>query len=139
MSDFKVFFDTSPFIYLVENHPVYYPKVFDFIKKTYLQDFKFFSSVLTYYEFCVKPLKLGRNDLIFLFEGFISDLDFKILDITFDVSKIALNLKSKYLFLKPLDVMQLATAIEANCSFFLTNDKKLTVIKEIQILCVDEF
>lgn len=51
----KTFFDTAPFIYLLENHPDFYQKVADFITKSVADKVQFETSVLTFTEFCVKP------------------------------------------------------------------------------------
>ena len=48
----KIFFDTSPFIYLVENHPKYSQPVTDFIvDQVYLNESLFFTSTRAKYDF----------------------------------------------------------------------------------------
>jgi len=48
-------------------------------------------------------------------------------------------LRGKYPHLKTVDVIQIATALDAEAEAFLTNDKRLSVIKEIKILVLKDY
>jgi predicted nucleic acid-binding protein len=52
------------------------------------------------------------------------------------IAEQAARLRASYNLRTP-DAIQLATAIEAGASTFLTNDQRLTSIMEIQILVLD--
>ena len=47
----KIFFDTAPFIYLIENHYEFYSKVANLIAEAVEENSDFYTSVLTYTEF----------------------------------------------------------------------------------------
>lgn len=134
----KTFFDTAPFIYLLENHPDFYQKVADFITKSVADKVQFETSVLTFTEFCVKPEQMDRQDLIQDFEMFLQTLDFNLATISLSIAKTAYKLRAKYSFLKGMDSLQVATAMELGCDSFFTNDKKLARVKEISVVVVSE-
>ena len=58
----KIFFDTAPLIYLIENNPNFYQKVDDLIFELVKDNAAFHTSVLTQTEFSVQPLKTQRFD-----------------------------------------------------------------------------
>lgn len=67
----KIFIDTAPFIYLIEEHPEFAEKV----KKYFIDRFKsgdeFLTSVVTISEFSVKPNRDKRLELIVQLQHFI--------------------------------------------------------------------
>ena len=132
-----IFFDTSPLIYLIENHPVCYDKVADFIALNTNFDTRFCTSVITFMEFSVKPIQEKRYDVIDELKTLLKELDFKTHEINMEISSLAAKLRADYLFLKSMDALQLATAIFTGCSIFITNDKKLKNINEIKICIVE--
>ena len=60
----KVFFDTAPFIYLIEKNPSYHRQVIDFVIRAAKLDLLFVTSVISYLEFSVKPERENRQDLV---------------------------------------------------------------------------
>ena len=126
----KVFFDTAPFIYLIENNPTFYQTVDDLIFELVKNNVVFHTSVLTQTEFSVQPMKLHRFDLITDYETLLSEMAFEVHPISLSIAKRAAELRSKYVSLKTLDALQLATALEAACNQFITNDKGLKKVDE---------
>ena len=57
----RIFLDTNPIIYLVENQQPYADKVLDFIVKGLDEKSEFYTSTITDSEFLVKPY--SKNDL----------------------------------------------------------------------------
>jgi len=68
------------------------------------------------------------------FKDLLNVIKFSVENITYPVAEIAYKLRAKYIFLKTPDALQLATAIHHNCNKFLTNDKKLKNVSEIEIV-----
>jgi predicted nucleic acid-binding protein len=134
----KIFFDTAPFIYLIENHTDFYQKVADFLMDAVAHNCELSTSVLTYAEFSVKPFQLNRLDLITDFEDLLESLDFTILNVDMKSATIAYKLRAKYKSLKGIDALQISIAIATECHEFLTNDKRLQGVKEIKVVVVDD-
>ncbi len=129
----KIFVDTAPFIYLIEENPEYVYQVQDFFRTTSANNDILITSVITLSEFGVGPEKMGLPDVISKFENFLTKLDIQILDIDKEIAVKSYQLRAKYTFLKGMDALQIATAIVNGCQEFLTNDKKLVSIEGIKI------
>jgi predicted nucleic acid-binding protein len=134
-----IFIDTSPFIYLVENNPHYYSRVSDFLVEEYAENkLAFYTSTITLAEFLVKPKIANNLQAIKLFNETLEKLNIIVLDINRDIAELSAQLRSQYQFLKSLDAIQLASAINSNCSLLFTNDKVFKRIPEIKTILVDE-
>lgn len=134
----SVFFDTSPFIYLIENNPKYFSEVSTYIVDQRASENFLTTSVLTISEFGVNPKKTNNLKPLEDFERVIEQFDFRILDVTPKIANLSSTLRAKYTFLKSIDALQLACAIDSSCNTFLTNDFKLKKIEEIEILLVED-
>ena len=135
----KIFFDTAPFIYLIESHETFYQKVADFLVEAVEDNCELVTSVVTHTEFSVKPYQLGRLDLIQNFEDLLEELNFTVLTVDMQSATLAYKLRAKYKFLKGMDALQISVAIASECQEFLTNDKRLKGIDEIQITIVADW
>ena len=98
----------------------------------------FSTSVISVAEFGVKPKKIGKLELINEMEQLLSSLQVKVADVTIEIANLASTLRAHYEFLKGIDSLQLATAINLNCLLFLTNDKALKQVSEIKVLTMDD-
>jgi predicted nucleic acid-binding protein len=134
----KVFIDTAPFIYLLENNEKYFQKVADFLAEAAEGETTLITSVLTFMEFCTKPEELSREDLINDFEILLKDLHISVLDVTLENARLGYKLRAKYGFLKSIDALQMAIAVQADCQGFFTNDKKLKGARELEVVVVEE-
>lgn len=134
----KIFIDTAPFIYLIENHPVFTSKIKTLITNAIVDGDYIVTSVVTLSEFGVKPTKDNRLDLIEKFEELLSRLNVEILVVDQSAAKKAYELRAKYQFLKGMDAFQLALSINEKCSRFITNDKKLKRVTEIDVKTMDD-
>ena len=54
------------------------------------------------------------------------------------MAETAAQIRAKYSGIKAMDALQLASAITSGCDVFLTNDKQLRQVNEIQVLLVDD-
>ncbi len=134
----KIFIDTAPFIYLIENHPVFASKMKTLITDAIVNGEEIITSVVTISEFGVKPTKENRSDIIKKFEELLTRLDVEILVIDQSAAKKAYELRAKYQFLKGMDAFQLALSINEKCGRFITNDRKLKRVTEINVDTMDD-
>jgi len=134
----KIFIDTAPFIYLIENHPVFASKMRALITNAIVNGEDIVTSVVTLSEFGVKPTKDNRPGLIKKFEELLSRLNVEILVVDQSAAKRAYELRAKYNFLKGMDAFQLALSINEKCDRFITNDKKLKKVTEIKVDTMDD-
>ena len=134
MSENKsIFIDTAPFIYLIENNTKYSTKVEELLADYISLNYNICSSVISYMEFCVIPDRDGRLDVIESFNNLLLKLNISIFEINIDVAIRGYKLRSSNPSLKGMDALQLACALENDCSEFITNDEKLKKINEINV------
>jgi PIN domain nuclease of toxin-antitoxin system len=89
-----VFVDSVAFIYLIENHPLYYNKVAEFIGQEIAKENPLITSVISVSEFCVKPFK--ENDVTILsdFKSALEKLSIRVLDINLPIAEHSAKRKS---------------------------------------------
>ena len=97
------------------------------------------TSVITVAEVLVRPESLGDTEVVSLYEGVFQAMpNFTIRDIGYGESRLAAQMRARYNILLP-DAFQLAIGLIYEAKLFLTNDKKLKKIKDIEILCLSDF
>ena len=133
-----IFLDTAPLIYFIEGNTAYQAGLKNFFAAFDKGDFAIITSTLTLLEVLVQPMKLNRQDLVEQYRQILSSASgIEILEITSAVACRAAELRAKY-NLKTPDSIQVGTALEYEAKFFLTNDVRLRVIKEIKTITPQE-
>jgi predicted nucleic acid-binding protein len=131
-------FDTSPFIYFVERHPAYISIMRDIIKEIDKGRIKAYGSVITLTEVLVLPKRNGKTDLENEYcELLQNSRNFELIPIDAQIAERAAELRSCHNLRTP-DALQIAAALSVGCEAFLTNDKKMKHIKELQIIILDD-
>lgn len=131
-------FDTSPFIYFVEEHLSYLNIMDEIIRRVDQGKISGYSAVITLTEVLVKPKKLGNTDLEQEYQALLEQSrNFDLVRITEKIAKEAADLRSRYTIRTP-DALQIAAAIDVGCQAFLTNDKRLKSVSDLTILVLDE-
>ncbi len=138
MTDSKIFIDTAPFIYLLEDNEQFSTAVRNRFSDYYMAEAQLCTSLITFTEYCVIPYRQGNTQKITDFENFIADTGISVIPLTVSIAKYASLLRSKYQGIKAMDALQLAFAIQNECDAFLTNDKQLRQIREIKAVLVSE-
>jgi uncharacterized protein len=123
----RIFFDTVSMIYLVERVQPWYTRLVAKIGPT---PHRIVISDLTRMECLVKPLR--ANDPLVQAEYLTSLGLTEIANLTPTVFDRAANIRANYNF-KTIDSIHLATAIESQCDWFLTNDQKLANFPDIRV------
>ena len=126
--------DTAPLIYLIEESPLYLPALRAFFAAANQGEFKVVTSVLTLTEVLVHPLRRGNPRLVDEYRRILlnaSHID--TLPVSKAIAEEAARLRAVHNLRTP-DAVQLATAITAGASSFLTNDARLAGLPEPKIL-----
>lgn len=134
----KIYLDTAPIIYFLENNSLYAEKVQSVIQENAAFGCEFATSVVTNIEYLPKPMIEGKDDLVYAFNTLKKILNIESIELTEKISMIAVNLRTKYKNIKPLDSIHLASAISAGCDVFFTNDKQLKQVSELNILYLSD-
>lgn len=138
MTEFrKVFVDTSPVIYYLENNAQYRDKIKGFLEECLKEHVQLVTSAITVEEYLVFPYSAGKAELIDNFKRFLAYLNVETVSIDSAIAEQAAKLRGKYRHFKAMDSLQLASAMASGCNLFLTNDKQLRQEKEIPCMTVD--
>jgi len=132
-------FDTSPFIYFVERHPVYLTMMRDVIRRVDEGIMKGFGSVIILTEVLVHPVHKGKTALENEYRDLLqSSRNFELIPIDAEIAARASELRSRHNLRTP-DALQIAAVLSVGCEAFLTNDKKLRHIDELKIIILDDY
>ena len=139
MTDFKkVFVDTAPIIYYLENSPLYSEVVKRFFATCIEKNIKVVTSVVTVEEYLVYPYLSGQMDLADNFKRFLDYMNVEIVDINSDIAEFASKLRGQYKGFKAMDALQISSAIASECDMFFTNDRQLRQEKEIPCMTMED-
>jgi predicted nucleic acid-binding protein len=126
-------FDTPIFIYIIEDHPIFYELAKTALQKTLSGSCQGVFSVIGLIELLTGPKKENRPDLVAQYrERILNFPNLNIKNLNSNIIEISSDLHAKYTLNTP-DAIHLATSIDAGASVFYTNDKNLKKIKEIKV------
>ena len=126
----KIFLDTAPFVYYLEDNELYSSKMKKFWKV--YEDCDYITSAVTITEYLTYPYQQNNLKQINAFYDFIDGMDIEIKSINKVIAEKAAQIRAEYKSFKTMDALQLATACITRCDLFLTNDKQLRQFKEIR-------
>ena len=132
----KIFLDTAPIVYYLENNELYSSRVKKFWK--IYEDCDYITSAVTITEYLTYPYQQNNLKQINAFYDFIDGMDIEIKSINKVIAEKAAQIRAEYKSFKTMDALQLATACITRCDLFLTNDKQLRQFKEIRCFTVEE-
>jgi predicted nucleic acid-binding protein len=134
----KLFVDTAPIIYFIEEHPVYINEVSDIFDRTADGTVQVVTSVITLIEVLAKPYKLGQNTLVGVYKDFFSNSKgFSVMSVDSSIAELTAKIRAEFGFKVP-DALQLAIFEHNDCDFFVTNDKQLKIYDNNRIHILDE-
>ena len=137
MTDFKkVFFDTAPFIYYLEDDGDFYAKAEKLFTES--RDADFVTSTVTVGEYLTGAFKNEDEQNASDFKDIITNYDFEVIPISWDIAEEAARIRAKYKGFKMMDSLQLATAKISGCDAFVSNDRQLKQYSDVNVLIVDE-
>jgi len=137
MTPFAV--DTAPFIYLWERHLRYFQLSETLFRRLKEPDVQGITSVITLIEACVYPQRQGRPELVQAYErALLQSQQVRMLPIDAVLARRAVVLRAQYNIHIP-DALQIAAAIEARATLFVTNDRRVSNVDDIRVLLFDDY
>ena len=139
MTDFKrVFIDTAPIIYFLENSSLYMESMGKFFTRCMKEHIQIVTSALTVEEYLVLPYSNGKMEYVDNFKRFIEYMKIEVVDIDSTIAEQGAKIRGQYKNFKAMDALQIATAIVKKCDMFFTNDKQLRQEKELPCMTMDD-
>lgn len=134
----RLFLDSAPVIYYVDMNPGYsaiMDGIFDLIRAAQI---RVVTSPVTLAECLILPLRDSNLSQQQLFVDIITGQDTAdFVNITSEIARTAADIRARYRLQLP-DAFQIATALDAGCQAFLTNDAQLKRIVELRMLLISE-
>ena len=130
----RIYLDSAPLIYLVENVS---PYVEPLIERLSPEGVFQVCSDLTRLECRVKPLRDDQPALLSAFDSYFAKIIYETVPLSRAIMDRATEIRARHGF-KPPDAIHLACAVAAKCDLFLTNDKRLENFSEIAVEVVGE-
>lgn len=135
----RVFLDTMCFIYYFEDSKKYASlceKIFQYLLEKRIIAF---TSLISYSEILIEPKKSKNHHLeSFYREIFQNFPGLQITDYNWWVAELSAEIRVKYSIKLP-DAINISSAIISEADVFITNDQKLTPIKEIPVLVLKDY
>lgn len=135
----KVFLDTTPIIYFLDEDINYAEKVERIFSEILESSKMIVTSTITCTEYLTYPYRTGNTEKVKVFFEFLTDCEIMIRSIDVEIAMKAAQIRAEYKDFKTMDCLQLATACIQGCDLFLTNDRQLRQFKEVKCVVVDEF
>lgn len=130
--------DTMVFIYYLEDHPRYAPLLQPLFQAWEEGRVAGVTSVLTLLEILVKPLREGRPAVARDYRDLLTTYPhLALVPVDAEIAERAADLRARY-GLRPPDALQVATALHAGATAFLTNDARLKAVRELEVVLLDE-
>ena len=120
----RIYWDTMLFIYLVEEHPIYYHRVQELLDRSFRRKDLLFTSYFALGEILAGVEKSPKPQKASVIRQTIEEMDFSFLP--FDAGAVSpfSRLRAKE-HIKAPDAIQLACAASTGIDLFLTGDKQL--------------
>jgi len=132
-----VYLDTNSMIYSVEKHPVYEPVLLPVWQAARSATIEIVSSELTLMETLVGPLKAVDTALANSYELLFQQAQTRLLPISQVILRQAARLRATTK-LKTPDALHAATALDAGCARFITNDAGFRTVTGLPLVVLDD-
>ena len=130
--------DPTPLIYFIEENPSYVGRVSPFFEAMERGEFSVVTSVVTLLEVLIHPFQRGDQQLAQQYRDILLEAKgLTMVLLSQDIAEEAARLRAMHRLRTP-DAIQMATAIQAGASFFLTNDARLPSLPSLRVLVLDK-
>jgi predicted nucleic acid-binding protein len=129
-----VIVDTAPFIYILQAHPKFADKFIGLFENAAKHDLTIGLSTITLTEILTGPFKAGETAVAKRYEKMLSC--YRVIPVTVPIASLAAQLRAQFRLKLP-DSIQLATALDAGATAFVTHDRDFSTATGIKILTGD--
>ncbi|MBV8629809.1 MAG: type II toxin-antitoxin system VapC family toxin [Silvibacterium sp.] len=119
-----IYWDTMLFVYMIEDHPQFAPKVDRILGHMLKRRDVLCTSAFAYAEVLTGPIKENEADLARDTRNYFRGDEVRLIPFTFETAELFAEIRAKH-SLPAADSIHLATAAQAKVDLFITNDKRL--------------
>jgi predicted nucleic acid-binding protein len=120
----RIYWDAMVFIYLIEDHPLFAPKVQRIYERILERQDTLYTSAFSVGEALVGPIKGSDMDLAGRMKAVFRGGEVTLLSFHPSTAELYANIRASFPVTAP-DAIHLATAAEVKTDVFVTNDKQL--------------
>ena len=135
----RVYFDTNAIIYFIEQSPPLYSVVLKIFKLIGSDDISALTSEFTLIEILLKPMRERQVALIQNIKDLLLDREFFTLTATCESLFIKAAETGAEHGLRPADAIQLASALENHCHYFVTNDARFKSVGGLEVVFLSDY
>ncbi len=132
-----LYLDTNSIIYTVEKHPSYGPLLQPLWLASQAKTIEVVSSEMTLMETLIGPLKNGDKVLEQVYERALLGTDMRLMPITQTILRQAAQLRATTKLRTP-DALHAATALDARCALFVSNDVDFRSVPGLPLVILDD-
>ncbi len=129
--------DTAPLIYFIEEHPTYLEAILSFFEAVERGEVTAVTSTVTLLEVLVHPFRNNNDTLAAEYRDILLHSKVITSEVSAPIAETAAQLRSRHNIRTP-DAIQIAAAMHAGATHFLTNDARLPDIPSLEILILDD-
>jgi predicted nucleic acid-binding protein len=130
--------DSSPVIYYVEEHPGYVARLDPLFERATAGELELVTSELTLLEVLVVPYRAGDLAMAERYEALLTrGRGLRLVEIGRAEMRTAARLRAKHGVRTP-DALQMAAALAARCSAFVTNDRRIPALPGLPVVQLSE-
>ena len=132
--------DTAPLIYYIEENESFLPVVAPLFEDVAAGRREVVTSTLTLLEVLVVPYRAGNLELAARYEAHLShSRGVRLVDIGRPQLRAAAQLRALFPSVRTPDALQLASALSAGCTAFVTNDRDLRAVPGLRVLKLSSY
>lgn len=129
--------DTAPLIYFIEEHPRYLETILTLFEAVERAEITAVTSTVTLLEVLVHPFRNNNDYLATEYRDILLHSKVITYDVSAAIAESAAQLRSRHNIRTP-DAIQIAAAMHAGATHFLTNDTRLPTFQALEILVLDD-
>jgi predicted nucleic acid-binding protein len=120
----RIYWDTMLFVYFIEDHPQYKPRVKSILATMHRRQDTLCTSVFTVGEILTGPYKRGASALVAQVKDAFNSSQVELIAFTEETAERYAQIRAEHR-VSPADAIHLASAAQAGVNLFLTNDRTL--------------
>jgi predicted nucleic acid-binding protein len=135
----RVGIDTAIFIYFIEETPTWLPIITPLFRAADMGHRELITSTLTLLEVLVIPYRANNDRLAARYEAVLTrSRGIRLIDPTRDQLRTAARIRAVSGVRTP-DALQLAAALQAGCTTFVTNDRRLPTVSGLRVMQLAQY
>lgn len=135
----RIGIDTPVFIYYIEQSALRASVAATILRAVEDGRFEGITSVITLLEIMIRPLRLGRAEIADAYAVLLGNIpNLSIVNLDARVARIGAELRATHGLRTP-DAMQIAACLAHGAEAFITNDRRLKRVSEIEVMLLEDF